>query len=189
MVRHTIQAVRQNAPVTIIHASRGKQARAEPVAALYEQWKFNHVDSFPALEDEMCTWEPLSAMPSPDRLDAMVWAMTDLAIGGGPMVYSQPAEEFVCDPIRLLSIWQRACSIDFDQTHFAVVWGAVTDRLGRSTSTMTAYRQYQRDDKGDLAGQDDHLMRATALLVLYGPDIAITEARASSDAGDDEDDD
>jgi hypothetical protein len=91
MVRHTIQTVRENVPVTIVHASRAKQARAEPVAALYEQGTVDHVGSFPELEDEMCTWEPLSGMPSPDRLDALVWALTELAIGGGPMVYSQAA--------------------------------------------------------------------------------------------------
>jgi hypothetical protein len=124
MVRHTIQTVRENAPVTIVHASRGKQARAEPVAALYEQGKVDHVGTFPALEDEMCTWEPLSAMPSPDRLDAMVWAMTDLAIGGGPMVYAQTVEEVVCDPISIPSIWPQVCVLDIGRTHFGALWGA-----------------------------------------------------------------
>jgi predicted phage terminase large subunit-like protein len=80
MVRHTIQTVRENLPVTIVHASRGKQARAEPVAALYEQGKVFHVKRFPVLEDQLCTWEPLEGQPSPDRLDAMVWAFTDLMI-------------------------------------------------------------------------------------------------------------
>jgi phage terminase large subunit-like protein len=80
MVRHTIQTVRENLPVTIVHASRGKQARAEPVAALYEQGKVFHVKRFPVLEDQLCTWEPLEGQPSPDRLDALVWAFTDLMI-------------------------------------------------------------------------------------------------------------
>jgi phage terminase large subunit-like protein len=77
MVRHTIQTVMPNAPVRIVHASRSKQARAEPVSALYEQRRVHHVTSFPELEDQMCTWEPLSGDPSPDRLDALVWALTD----------------------------------------------------------------------------------------------------------------
>lgn len=81
MVRHTIQTERKNAPVTIVHASRSKQARAEPVAALYEQKRVHHVNPFPELEDQMCTWEPLSGDPSPDRLDAMVWAFTNLMLG------------------------------------------------------------------------------------------------------------
>ncbi len=80
LVRHTINSVRGNLPVTIVHASRGKQARAEPVAALYEQNKIGHVGVFPELEDQMCTWEPLGDEPSPDRIDAMVWAFTHLMI-------------------------------------------------------------------------------------------------------------
>jgi phage terminase large subunit-like protein len=80
MVRHTIQSVRKNVPVTIVHASRGKYARAEPVAALYEQDKISHVGSFPELEGQMCTWEPLGDKPSPDRLDSMVWGFTALMI-------------------------------------------------------------------------------------------------------------
>lgn len=81
LVRHTIQSVRANVPVTIVHASRGKQARAEPVAALYEQNKISHAGTFPDLEDQMCTWEPLGDQPSPDRIDAMVWALTALMLG------------------------------------------------------------------------------------------------------------
>lgn len=83
MVRHVIQSVMPNAPVSIVHARRGKQARAEPVAALYEQGKVRHVGAFAELEDQMATWEPLSGMASPDRLDALVWALTDLMLTGG----------------------------------------------------------------------------------------------------------
>lgn len=84
MVRHTIHTERKNAPVTIVHASRGKQARAEPIAALYEQGRISHASPFAELEDQMCTWEPLGDDPSPDRIDAMVWAMTELMIRGAP---------------------------------------------------------------------------------------------------------
>lgn len=82
MVRHTINSVRPNAPVIIVHASRGKQARAEPVAALYEQGKIKHVGTFSELEQQMCSWEPLSdpPQPSPDRIDALVWAYTNLML-------------------------------------------------------------------------------------------------------------
>ena len=62
-----------------VTASRGKYARAEPVAALYEQGKVHHVGSFPELEDQMCTWTPKSpADASPDRMDALVWAISHL---------------------------------------------------------------------------------------------------------------
>lgn len=86
LVRHTIQSVRPNAPVTIVHASRGKQARAEPIAALYEQGKVSHAAAFSELEDQMCTWEPLGdpPPPSPDRIDALVWALTALMLNPTP---------------------------------------------------------------------------------------------------------
>ncbi len=80
MVRHTIHTERRTAPVTIVHARQGKSARAEPIAALYEQGRISHVSEFRDLEDQMCGWEPLGNMPSPDRLDAMVWALTALFI-------------------------------------------------------------------------------------------------------------
>lgn len=82
MVRHVIQTEWPQAPVTIVHASRGKQARAEPVAALYEQGRVSHVAGLGELEDQMVNWEPLSGMPSPDRLDALVWALTELMVRG-----------------------------------------------------------------------------------------------------------
>lgn len=59
-----------------VHASRGKITRAEPVAALYEQKRVHHVGAFSVLEDQMCEWEP--GMKSPDRMDALVWALTEL---------------------------------------------------------------------------------------------------------------
>lgn len=83
MVRHTIQTEWTSAPITIVHASRGKSARAEPIAALYEQGKVKHAADLSTLEDQLCTWEPLSGMPSPDRLDALVWALTELMLGDG----------------------------------------------------------------------------------------------------------
>jgi phage terminase large subunit-like protein len=71
-----------------LHASRGKQARAEPVAALYEQRKVHHVGTFPDLEDQLCEWMP--GDESPDRLDAAVWALTELMLGEEPA----PSEQF-----------------------------------------------------------------------------------------------
>ena len=63
-----------------VTASRGKIARAEPIAALYEQDRVHHVGIFQDLEDQMCTWTPRSPRRvSPDRMDALVWAVTDLA--------------------------------------------------------------------------------------------------------------
>ncbi len=63
-----------------VSASRGKVIRAEPVAALYEQGKVHHVGGFSKLEDQMTQWNPLTDKKSPDRLDALVWALTDLML-------------------------------------------------------------------------------------------------------------
>ena len=76
MVEAVIKQVDPTVPVKLVHASRGKATRAEPVAALFEQGRGHHVGSFPALEDELCEWEP--GMESPNRLDALVWAYTEL---------------------------------------------------------------------------------------------------------------
>lgn len=64
-----------------VHASRGKMVRAEPISGLYEQGRVSHLQPFPELEDQLCNYVP--GGPSPDRLDAMVWAFTELMIGGG----------------------------------------------------------------------------------------------------------
>jgi len=65
-------------PITLVHASRGKRTRAEPVAALYEQGKWFHAEPFPELEDQQCSYTGEGIESSPDRLDAHVWAATDL---------------------------------------------------------------------------------------------------------------
>ena len=83
MVKHTIRTVSSNVPVTVVYASRGKAARAEPCQGLYEQGKVHHCDVFSELENQMCSWEPLSGDKSPDRLDALVWGITSCMIGTG----------------------------------------------------------------------------------------------------------
>jgi len=85
LVETTIRAVegRHQVAYSSVHASRGKVARAEPVAALYEQGRVHHVGSFGALEDQLCDWDPMTAKKSPDRLDALVWAMSALMLGEG----------------------------------------------------------------------------------------------------------
>lgn len=76
MVRHVIATVDPKVKVKLVHASRGKVIRAEPVAALYEQGRYHHVGTFAQLEDQMCEWQP--GAPSPDRMDAHVWGATEL---------------------------------------------------------------------------------------------------------------
>ena len=81
LVESVIRTVDPNVPYKAVRASRGKTIRAEPVAAMYEQGKMHHVGAFPELEDEMCDFDPLTALKSPDRMDAMVWGMTELFEG------------------------------------------------------------------------------------------------------------
>lgn len=79
MVEHTLRTVDATMPYKAIHASRGKRTRAEPISALYEQGRVHHVGMFAELEDQMATWLP--GEPSPDRMDAVVWALTELMMG------------------------------------------------------------------------------------------------------------
>lgn len=84
MVEATLRVVDPNVPFTAVHAARGKVARAEPVAALYEQGRVHHLGAFPALEDQMCgfvhDFDRAAAGYSPDRVDALVWALTELLV-------------------------------------------------------------------------------------------------------------
>ncbi len=77
MVEATIRSIDPGVPVSVVDASRGKRQRAEPIAAAYEQGRIRHVGTFPELEDQMASWVPGCGW-SPDRLDALVWACTEL---------------------------------------------------------------------------------------------------------------
>lgn len=81
MVEHTLRTGRNNVPFRRVWASKSKQARAEPISRLYERGMVHHVGVFAALEDQCCTWEPVTGAPSPDRLDWLVWALTELMLG------------------------------------------------------------------------------------------------------------
>lgn len=81
LVERVIRTVERTVPYKAVHASRGKRVRAEPIAALYEQGKVHHVGSLPDLEDQMCTYLPEGSDKSPDRVDALVWALTELMLG------------------------------------------------------------------------------------------------------------
>jgi phage terminase large subunit-like protein len=81
MVESTIRAIDPHVPVIKVRASRGKYIRAEPISALYERGMVYHTELFEALEDQMCTFTPdfdRDRNGSPDRLDAAVWALTEL---------------------------------------------------------------------------------------------------------------
>src|SRR5204862_8072286 len=88
MVETMLRTVDPNVPFTAVHAAHGKVARAEPVAALYEQGRVHHLGALPQLEDQMCAFSPGAhgdfdrgaAGYSPDRVDALVWALSELFV-------------------------------------------------------------------------------------------------------------
>lgn len=85
MVRFTVQAADKALPYREVKATRGKVVRAEPISALYEQGRVHHVGDFPDLEDQMCNFTANGYVGdgSPDRADALVWALTELIFGKG----------------------------------------------------------------------------------------------------------
>jgi phage terminase large subunit-like protein len=95
LVTAVLRTVDPSLPIRLVDARVGKSARAEPISALYEQAKVHHVGAFPELEDQLCTWVPAQSA-SPDRLDALVWALTELKPGGS--AFSPPS--FSLKPAR-----------------------------------------------------------------------------------------
>jgi phage terminase large subunit-like protein len=80
LVEINLRTVNKSLPITTVHATRGKIIRAEPIAALYEQGKVHHLQRFDQLEDQMTSFSPETASSSPDRLDALVYALTELVL-------------------------------------------------------------------------------------------------------------
>jgi phage terminase large subunit-like protein len=86
LVSQVLRTIRPTLPIREVRASKGKRLRAEPISALYEQGRVHHVGVFDFLESQMCEWTP-DDPKSPDRLDALVWAMTDLIQHSGVQSY------------------------------------------------------------------------------------------------------
>lgn len=85
MVTLLIRQVDNNVPVKKVTATRGKQVRAEPISSLYEQGRVHHHGYFAELETQLCEWTPIASF-SPDRLDALVWALTELSEGASSIM-------------------------------------------------------------------------------------------------------
>jgi phage terminase large subunit-like protein len=81
MVEAVIRNADPDVPIKIVNASRGKHVRAQPVSLAYERGLVHHVGTYTQLEDQMCNWVPEESDFSPDRLDALVWALTSLKVG------------------------------------------------------------------------------------------------------------
>jgi phage terminase large subunit-like protein len=102
MIESLLRQVDPTVSYRKVTATRGKLIRAEPVASIYEQGRAHHVGSFQQLEDQMCNYTPESDF-SPDRLDALVWAMTELMEGASSMIGLASLAKF-CPNCRMPSI-------------------------------------------------------------------------------------
>lgn len=119
MVKLTLNTIDPRVPVTLVHASRGKQTRAEPVAALAEHQRLHHIGSFPQLEDELCLWMP--GDDSPNRLDALVWGVTALNLfkwSQAPrtrreMVYRAIPDKYKPETLKTSYSSQQEMSVNF----------------------------------------------------------------------------
>ena len=111
MVESTIEAVvklaQDDSYVAFkeVRATRGKAVRAEPVSALYEKGLVHHVGTYPELENEMCRWVPGEGMASPNRLDALVWCITDLLVGKNESDWDDYEE--LGEVEGYVSVWRR----------------------------------------------------------------------------------
>jgi phage terminase large subunit-like protein len=99
MIELLLRQVDVSIPYKKVTATRGKQVRAEPVAALYEQKRVHHIGMFAELEDQLCNWTP-DSKESPDRMDAMVWAMQELMEGQGAIMGLAALAQF-CPKCRM----------------------------------------------------------------------------------------
>ncbi len=87
MVREVIAMTGTSMPVRLVSARIGKRGRAQPIAGLYQQGRVHHLGTFHTLEDQMCRFRTAEETRSPDRVDALVWALLALMVEGrGPRV-------------------------------------------------------------------------------------------------------
>ena len=126
MVESTIRTVDPSIAFKSVIASRGKAVRAEPISALYEQGKVHHIGRFDDLESEMASWQPGVSSWSPNRLDALVWALTELMMGTG--------------------IVKAACVAGLDPPQRRSIWDIRQD--GRGDSENERVSIWERDDYG-----------------------------------------
>jgi predicted phage terminase large subunit-like protein len=103
MVTHTIQVADPTVSVKLVHASKAKVTRAEPVAQAYTGGLVHHVGTFHLLEQQMCEWEA-GDPESPDRLDALVWALTELVVG--PQIVSYGIMDIDQESLHRESYWR-----------------------------------------------------------------------------------
>lgn len=125
MVGSLIKSVDVNIPFSEVKASRGKVARAEPVSALYEQGRVSHVGALTKLEDQMMllTGAGFAGEGSPDRVDAVVWGLTDIMINTKP-IFTTAVPEFEIPPFPLPPFWPRAFAMKVEPGRTLALWAA-----------------------------------------------------------------
>lgn len=117
LIRHTIMVEDDTVPVKLVHASKNKLTRAEPVATAYERGRVKHLGMFPDLEEQMCTWEA-GDDNSPDRLDAMVWALTELVVGRRTAVAINAIDNELIQP----NYWRQIDAPDQVDVTRSAIW-------------------------------------------------------------------
>lgn len=140
MVRSTLEVIDPNLPITIVHASRGKFARAEPVAALYEQNKVHHVAGLTQLEDQLTSWEPLGNVGSPDRLDALVWGITDLMLQMKNEVVKANVSDIEISGIEIPDHWPKCYAVNITSDKITILWAG----WNLATGQLVVYADYQK---------------------------------------------
>ncbi len=125
MVEFVIRSADKDVSFKEVHASRGKVVRAEPVAALYEQGRVSHAGDFPDLEDQMCnfTANGFVGEGSPDRADALVWALTELMLGAD-VIYPIEQSEILVDPFAMPSHFAKGYGLEVGLGRTAAIFGA-----------------------------------------------------------------
>jgi phage terminase large subunit-like protein len=142
MIEATLRAVDESIAYKSVHASRGKVIRAEPIAALYERGVVHHIGAFATLEDQMCSFttdlDRKGTGSSPDRADALVWAFTELMIGGSSVIFTTSERAVTIAPFEIPDYYQRVFAIDVDRKRVAALWGA----LDQAADTLYLTAEY-----------------------------------------------
>lgn len=142
LIEATLRVTDPTVAFKSVHASRGKVVRAEPVAALYEKGMVHHIGTFPVLEDQMTSFttdfDRKGMGYSPDRVDALVWAFTELMVGGSSVVFVASERDVIVPPIPLPDHWPRLFAVDIDRNAVGALWGA----LSPSEDVVYLYAEY-----------------------------------------------
>lgn len=140
MVRFVIQSANPNIPVRVVTASRGKAVRAEPISALYDQGRVHHAGKFDRLEDQLCalTTGGYRGDGSPDRADALIWALTELALSEEVRIFDSAEDDFIVAPIDIPRHWRRVFALEVTHNRVACLWGA----LEQGTDTVYLCSEY-----------------------------------------------